>query len=197
MEPSQIAVYHNIYISPDLFSCLFACDYKACKGICCVEGDSGAPLEEYEEPQLKQHYPAYADYLTKEGKEALRDQGFAVRDADGDLVTPLVNNAACAYARFDNQGNCFCAIEKAYLAGKIPFRKPASCWLYPIRVQKLSGDDIALNYHQWHCCVAACKKGEALQMPVYKFLKDPICAVFGEDFYNYLESIAPDASSAE
>jgi len=44
-------------ISQDLFDVLFVCDYDTCKGECCVEGDSGAPLEEGEAEQLRQGLP--------------------------------------------------------------------------------------------------------------------------------------------
>ena len=35
-------------VSFDIFVKKFCCDLAQCRGICCVEGDSGAPLEEDE-----------------------------------------------------------------------------------------------------------------------------------------------------
>ena len=52
--------------------------------------------------------------------------GVALYDHDGDLTTPLVNNRECAFAVFEN-GITKCSIEKAYLDGKIDFKKPISC----------------------------------------------------------------------
>ena len=40
-------------VSLDVFEVMFACDYEQCKGICCVEGDSGAPLEAGEADMLR------------------------------------------------------------------------------------------------------------------------------------------------
>ena len=34
----------NTLLSEDLFDEHFTCDLGACKGACCVEGESGAPL---------------------------------------------------------------------------------------------------------------------------------------------------------
>ena len=31
-------------ISPDILTERFCCDYEKCRGICCVEGDAGAPV---------------------------------------------------------------------------------------------------------------------------------------------------------
>ena len=35
-------------ISDDLYERKFVCDLNSCKGACCIEGDSGAPLNEEE-----------------------------------------------------------------------------------------------------------------------------------------------------
>ena len=47
-------------VSEDVFTEYFACDYEACKGKCCIVGDSGAPLEEEEIELLERDYPAYS-----------------------------------------------------------------------------------------------------------------------------------------
>lgn len=135
-------------VSADLLRECFACDLTQCKGICCVEGNAGAPLEADEVETLEREYAAYRPYMTPEGIEAVERQGFMVVDDDGDYTTPLVNDAECAYSRNEN-GVTLCAIEKAWLEGKTPFRKPISCHLYPIRLVHFSNGSIGLNYHRW------------------------------------------------
>ena len=187
---SYIVEIGNCLVSSEIITEYFACDYEACKGCCCIIGDSGAPMEAGEETLFEQEYRGYENLLTPEGKEALDKQGVAVTDRDGDLVTPLVNNEECAYTCFDDNGNCFCAVEKAFYAGKSKFQKPISCRLYPIRVSTLSNGMLALNLHRWQICRDAFKKGEKEKVPVYKFLREPLIHRFGEEFYSSLEEAA-------
>ena len=165
----------------------FCCDLDVCSGVCCVHGDSGAPLEQNEKNALQQELRNFAPYLTEEGRKVAAQQGVAVVDNDGDLVTPLINDSAeCAYSYFTKEGLCLCAIEKAFLEGKTSFRKPVSCHLYPIRVKPL-GSNLALNYDCWSICQCARDKGERENVPVFRFLKEPIIRKFGEGFYAQLE----------
>lgn len=174
-------------ISLELFTARFCCDLGACRGECCVEGNAGAPLDEEEIAQLEGEWDNYAPYMTPEGKQAIEDQGVAVIDEDGDLTTPLVNGAECAYTINEN-GVTWCAIEKAWSEGKTPFRKPISCHLYPIRLVKLSNGLTGLQYHRWEVCRAAEILGAQKGEPLYKTLKEPIIRRFGETFYTEMES---------
>lgn len=173
-------------VSADILRECFACDLGKCKGICCVEGDAGAPLELEEVDELEENYAAYAPYMTEEGRREVERQGFMVVDSDGDYTTPLVNNAECAYA-FEENGITFCAIERAYREGKSSFLKPISCHLYPIRVMKFSNGTFGLNYHRWGVCHDAVECGRKIGLPIYKALKEPIIRRFGEEFYKALE----------
>lgn len=172
-------------VSADLLRECFACDISRCKGICCVEGNAGAPLEVEEVEDLKREYLNYKPYMTSAGVEAIEQLGFTVIDDDDDYTTTLVNNSECAYSYEDN-GITLCAIEKAWLEGKTSFRKPISCHLYPIRLVNFSNGMIGLNYHRWSVCKSACENGRKLGIPVYKALKEPIIRRFGEEFYNAL-----------
>ena len=174
-------------VSADLLRECFACDLSQCKGICCVEGNAGAPLEIEEGDILEQEYPNYKPYMTAAGIEAVERQGFLVVDEDGDYTTPLVDDAECAYAYQEN-GVTLCAIEKAWTEGKTPFRKPISCHLYPIRLTRFSNGTIGLNYHRWSVCAPARACGRKLGVPVYLMLREPIIRRFGEDFYEALEA---------
>lgn len=174
-------------ISLELFTARFRCDLGACRGECCVEGNAGAPLDEEEIELLEGEWDNYAPYMTPEGKQAIEQQGVAVIDEDGDLTTPLVDGAECAYTINEN-GVTWCAIEKAWSEGRTPFRKPISCHLYPIRLVKLSNGLTGLQYHRWEVCRAAEILGAQKGKPLYKTLKEPIIRRFGEAFYNEMES---------
>ena len=177
-------------ISEDLFEKQFVCDLTACKGACCVEGDAGAPLDAQEVAILQREYPKIKDYLRPEGIKAIEEQGTHVIDElDGEPVTPLVNDAECAYVVFDEKGTTLCGIEKAWKEGKTDFRKPVSCHLYPVRVQKYSSFE-AVNYHKWQICSAACSLGEELKVPVYRFTKDALIRKYGSEWYQDLERAA-------
>ena len=178
-------------ISEDLFSEEFVCNLAKCKGICCVEGDAGAPLDEDETKILDEIYPKIKSYLRPEGIQAIEEQGTYTLDFEGDLVTPLVNNAECAYVIFDEKGYTKCAIEKAYEDGVIDWQKPISCHLYPIRITEYSNFS-AINYHEWDICSDACTLGKELGIKVYQFLKKPLIRKYGEDFYQTLSETAEE-----
>ena len=178
-------------ISEDLFSEEFVCNLAKCKGICCVEGDAGAPLDEEETRILDEIYPKIKPYLRPEGIQAIEEQGTYTLDFEGDLVTPLVNNAECAYVIFDEKGYTKCAIEKAYEDGVIDWQKPISCHLYPIRIKEYSNFS-AINYHEWDICSDACTLGKELGVKVYQFLKKPLIRKYGEDFYQTLSEAAEE-----
>ena len=172
-------------ISEELFTEAFQCDLEACKGACCVEGDSGAPLEAEEADAIAAAYPGISPHLLEEGRQAISEQGHAVIDSDGDLGTPLVKGGACAFAVYEN-GKAFCGMERAWQAGDSTFRKPLSCHLYPVRVTHYTRFD-ALNYHRWKICSPACKLGRALKQPVFVFLKEALIRAYGEAWYAELE----------
>ncbi len=177
-------------ISEDLLEKAFVCDLTKCKGACCVEGDAGAPLADDEMSILEEIYEDVKPFLRKEGVAAIEAQGTSVKDpADGEWVTPLVNNAECAYVIFDDKGVTKCGIEKAWEEGAAQWRKPVSCHLYPIRIDSYPTYD-AVNYHKWQICSPACSLGESLKVPVYKFTKDALIRKYGPDWYEQLQEVA-------
>ena len=180
-------------LSLDLFEKKFVCDLTACKGACCVDGDSGAPLTEEEVSIIEDELENIKPYMRKEGIEAIEDQGVFYMDFDNEPVTTLVNNQECAFVYFDENGITKCAIEKAHKEGKIDFYKPISCHLYPIRAAKLRLYT-AINYNKWNICRAACQLGDRLNIKVYQFLKEPIIRKWGEEFYTKLENIDQELS---
>jgi len=177
-------------VSFDLFEQQFCCDLDICKGQCCVEGDAGAPLEMDEIAKLEEVLPAIWNDLSEAARKVIDAQGVAYSDAEGDLVTSIVNRRECVFSYIDSaEGVCKCAIEKAYHEGKTSFYKPISCHLYPIRLKKFK-DFTAVTYHRWSVCSCAETKGHKLQLPVYKFLKTPLIRRFGETWYKELEEAA-------
>ncbi|MEI6020603.1 MAG: DUF3109 family protein [Bacteroidota bacterium] len=180
----------NTLISEDLFDKKFVCDLNACKGACCVAGDSGAPLDKDELPLLEGVLEAVKPYMVKKGVKAIEKHGAYVIDSDGDYTTTLVSDKAeCAFVYFDEKKIAKCAIEKAYEEGKIKWKKPISCHLYPIRISKNKGYD-AVNYDKWDVCAPACACGKKLDVPVYKFLKDPLIRKYGKAWFKQLEKSA-------
>ncbi|UBM60147.1 DUF3109 family protein [Marinilongibacter aquaticus] len=172
-------------ISDDIKEKEFVCNLEKCKGACCIEGDLGAPLEEIELKVLQDEFEAIAPFLSPEGLEAIREQGLYIEDEEGDFSTPTIAGRECAYVVYDKNGCLKCGIEDAYNAGKTDFKKPISCHLYPIRVTKYEQYH-ALNYDQWSICSDACTLGKELQVPVYKFLKEPLERAYGEEWYAQL-----------
>jgi hypothetical protein len=176
-------------VSEELLDEQFVCDLNACKGACCVEGSSGAPLDADELDQLEDVYEQVKPYMRPEGIKAIEELGLYQMDEDGDLVTTLVNgNKECSFVTFDKSGIAKCALEQAYNDGKTQWKKPISCHLYPVRLQKLT-EYTAVNYHRWQVCKPACECGKALQVPVYKFLKDPLVRKFGQEWFDELDTI--------
>ncbi len=173
-------------ISTDLFEKKFCCDLSTCKGICCVEGDSGAPLEDEEIPKIESLLPVVWDDLSEKSKELIRKQGVYYVDEDGDKVTSIVDGAECVFTYFDEKGICKCALEKAYREGKSDFYKPISCHLYPVRLDNLSNGTVAVNVHSWKICRCAVDFGKEKNIPVYQFLKEPLIRRFGEAWYEQL-----------
>jgi hypothetical protein len=179
----------NALISEDIIEKQFVCDLNACKGACCVKGDYGAPLEDDEMPILDEIYEKVKPYLTEEGIRAIEKQGKYLLYEKKEWVTPLAKGKACAYTVFEN-GVAKCGIEKAFYDGKIKFKKPISCHLYPIRITKQRNGMDGLNYDRWSVCKAACKLGASLQVPVFKFLKESLTRKYGKEWYKQLEIAA-------
>jgi len=177
----------NTLISDDLKEVFFSCDLTKCKGACCVEGDAGAPLEEEEISLLEDHFDEIKPYMVKEGIREVEQSGVFDYDAEGKFVTPLVNGKECVFVYFDD-GIARCAVEKAYQEEKIPFAKPISCHLYPIRIKTTPFNDL-LNYHKWPICHKALVKGYNEKTPLYQFLEGALIRKYGRAWYNKLAKL--------
>jgi len=174
----------NSILSDELRDVYFCCDLQRCKGACCVEGDAGAPLEEEEISLLEDYLEEIRSFMIPKGIEEIEKTGVFDYDAEGKFVTPLVNGKECCYVYFED-GIARCAIEKAFQEKVIPFPKPISCHLYPIRISQIGKKD-AINYHKWHICNKALENGMKLRMPLYRFLEEPLIRKYGRSWYNKL-----------
>lgn len=181
----------NTIVSLEILEKEFCCDLDCCKGCCCIEGDAGAPLTAEEDQKIREILPLLLPDMTKEAKEAVEKGDISYLDPEGELVTQIVNGKDCVFSRVDHNGWCYCLIEKAYNAGKIDFKKPISCHLYPVRVKEFAARGeapamSALEYHRWDICHCARQLGKKLHLPIYKFLKEPLIRRFGQLWYDEL-----------
>ncbi|MGK7393168.1 MAG: DUF3109 family protein [Candidatus Cyclobacteriaceae bacterium M3_2C_046] len=178
-------IIKDTIISEDVRESHFVCDLNKCKGACCVEGDLGAPLEKKELKIIKRHLEQIKPFLSSEGRREIDRQGPYIYDEDHEYSTPTIEGKECAYAIYDDQGILKCGIEEAFNEGKIDFRKPISCHLYPVRLTKYN-QFTAVNYDRWEICSPACTLGRSLQVPLYVFLKDALVRKFGKSWYREL-----------
>ena len=182
----------NVLISDEVAKAQFVCDLMKCKGGCCEDGDAGAPLEKDELEILNEIYDTVKPYLTSEGIRWIEKHGRYQYDRDFGWVTPTIEGKMCVYGFKDQYGIIKCGIEQAYRDGKISFKKPISCHLYPVIVNKgKKGEFDRVNYEpRESLCNPACIQGRKLKVPVYQFLKEPIIRQFGQEFYDALDKVA-------
>lgn len=180
----------NVLISDEVVEARFVCDLQKCKGGCCEDGDAGAPLEEEECKIIDENFGSFASYLTPEGAAEIKRQGKYVWDKEFGWVTPTVDGGLCAYGFRDAEGIIKCGIEAAYYDGKLDWKKPISCHLFPIRITE-SKKYTMVNYEPRETlCAPACALGKKVKLPVYQFLKEPIERKFGTEFYETLHQLA-------
>ena len=183
---------NNVLVSDDVVSEQFVCDLHKCKGGCCEDGDAGAPLEPEEMDLLNELFETVRPYLTPEGLKTIEQKGRYYYDKEFGWVTPTVGGKICAYGFRDKNGIIKCGIEQAYYDGKISWKKPISCHLYPIKIKKTKENDL-VNYEPRDVlCKPACVLGKKLKVPAYQFLKDAIIRKYGEEFYQVLDQVATE-----
>ncbi len=181
----------DVLLSSDIITERFCCDLDACKGICCVEGDAGAPVTLDEIAAIENTVDTVWGDLSAQAQAVIDHQGVAYTDRDGDLVTSIVGGKDCVFTCYEGDC-CLCALEKAYRNGRAEFCKPISCALYPIREKQFAGGITALNYNRWDVCRDAVKKGRELDLPVYRFLRGPLVRRFGQEWYDELCEVAEE-----
>jgi hypothetical protein len=175
-------------VSLDVIESKFCCDLDQCKGACCIEGDSGAPLTVEEANTIEKLFPLFKEYLSAENIAEIEKQGFSLIDHDGDLVTPIVGKNECVFTFVNDKGITLCAIERAYFEKHTGFRKPVSCHLFPIRITEYKRFD-GVNYEKLKICKAGRACGKINNLPLWKYLQEPLTRKYGEEWYNELKLI--------
>ena len=185
-------VIDNILLSDEVVSEQFVCDLTKCKGGCCEDGDSGAPLTNEELEFLKECIEDVRPYITPEGQKVLESEGLYRYDTEFGWVTPTIAGRMCAYGFRDQHGIIKCGIEQAWIDKKITWKKPISCHLFPVKITRSKRQQQEyVNYEpREELCKAACKLGSKLKVPVYVFLKEALIRKYGADFYTTLEATA-------
>ena len=176
----------NVLVSSDIITEKFCCDLSKCRGICCVEGDAGAPVTLDEIAGIEDTLDTVWGDMSAQAQAVVDQQGVAYTDRDGDLVTSIVGGKDCVFTCYDDNGCCLCALERAYRQNRSKFVKPISCALYPIREKRFESGMVALNYNRWDVCSDAVVKGRELNLPVYRFLEAPLVRRFGQEWYDEL-----------
>lgn len=216
MKQIPILEVGDVLISTSILTERFCCDLEACHGACCIEGDAGAPVTLDEIGEIEASLDAAWPLLSAQAQAVIDRQGVAYTDREGELVTSIVNGKDCVFtfyaqpsplARLSVSGErlavsegssvpagrtCLCALEKVCRDGRSRFPKPISCALYPIREKRFAGGLVGLNYHRWDICAPARKKGEELDLPLYRFLRAPLIRRFGQAWYDELCVVAQE-----
>lgn len=188
----------DVLIATDILTEPFCCDLTACGGACCIEGDAGAPVTLDEIGEIEASLDAAWPLMSATAQSVVDRQGVAYTDVEGELVTSIVHGKDCVFTYYNEdiaelpKGCCLCALEKVCRDGHSRFMKPISCALYPIREKRFAGGLIGLNYHRWAICEGAVRRGRELQMPLYRFLREPLIRRFGEAWYEELTQVAEE-----
>lgn len=183
-------------VSFDLIEREFICDLNTCLGACCIEGDSGAPLNYEERDKIEELLPVIWDDLLPEAQKVIKETGVSYIDEEGDLVTNLIHGKDCVFTYYEGNGICKCVLEKAFREGKSDFYKPISCHLYPVRLKEYDGFT-AVNVHRWKICKCAEVLGRREGVKLYQFLKEPLIRRFGEEWYEQLDIAAKEMPKAK
>ena len=212
MKQIPILEVGGVLISTSILTEKFCCDLTVCRGACCIEGDAGAPVTLDEVGEIEALLDDAWPLMSASAQSVIDRQGVAYTDPEGELVTSIVNGKDCVFtyynyapARVESlpEGCCLCALEKVCRDKHLSrqeslqdctanFVKPISCALYPIREKHFGGGLIGLNLHHWDVCDAAYKKGRELDLPVYRFLREPLIRRFGKEWYAELEQTAEE-----
>ncbi len=186
MYASNVIPVEDVLIRTEIAEKSFACDLEKCKGACCtLESEYGAPLLEEEVEKIDKILDIVSEYIPENHKEEIKKNGF-YEVKDGELMTTSVNNKACVFVYYDND-IAKCGIERAFFDGKVDFRKPISCHLFPIRVSKFGGD--VLRYEKFSECSPALERGEKQNIKLVNFCEDSLKRLYGDKWYSTLKEI--------
>jgi hypothetical protein len=178
----------GILVEKDILTKPFLCDIEQCLGACCTfYGIYGAPLNDTEVPILEKQVEIAQHLLSDKSKEWISKYGTS-ENTSGKPTTVCINNRDCVFVYYKKDADvALCAIENCYFKGKTKFRKPISCWLFPIRIA-FHSETLYLYYEKIKECNSAVKNGKQKNIKIYQALKEPLIAFLGESWYNKLET---------
>ncbi len=164
----------DVILHSDIITEYFCCDIATCHGICCEQGDAGAPVTLDEIAYIEENLDAIWHQMSAGAQAEVDRHGVAYPDPEGEMVTSIVQGGNCA---FRGCNGCL-----------LPVR-PISCHLYPIREKHVAPFTL-LNYHRWDICRAAIELGKRRSIRLYQFLHAPLIRRFGKEWYAELELTA-------
>ena len=185
---------NDILVSDQLFEEHFECDLNKCKGACCWEGDFGAPVTHGEIREIEKIIDIVLPLLPDENRKKIENEAFTIYYKEPDFVgTNLIEDGSCVFLKKNNEGIALCILESLFREGTTDWKKPVSCELFPVRVNKseIKGFE-ALNYYEWDICKDACTLGSELQVRIFQFLKEPLIRKYGPEFYQTLTEAAQE-----
>lgn len=159
----------------------FFCDTGVCKGACCtLEGTLGAPIKDDEIEIIEDILEEVSKDIPEKVMQEILKRGFWEKSGRNKYINTVGGNE-CIFVYFED-GTAKCVFQKAYNEGRIKFKKPVSCELYPIRVSR-SGDTNILKYDYLKACEPALKKGIEKDTTIIEFVKEAVIREFGEKIY--------------
>jgi hypothetical protein len=171
----------GILVEKEILTNYFLCDVEQCKGSCCTfPGIYGAPISEAEIPILETHTKKVEHILSEKSLLWIKEHGIIERTS-GRPTTVCINHRDCVFVYYSGD-IALCSIEKEFLAGNTNFRKPISCWLFPIRVT-YHNDIMYLYYEKINECSTAIKNGKSKRIKIYQALKSSLIAFLGDEWY--------------
>ena len=175
----------DVLVDKDVFQAFFSCDLHECKGMCCIEGELGAPLSDCEAQQLQQLPVELLRMLPEKSIKYLNRYG-SVEVYQGRQYTRTIDNRECVFTCV-REGITVCAIEIAFRDGLFSYDKPLSCRLFPIRVRKKFGLDY-LVYEQHSMCRSARNAGEERKVKLIDYVHQALFDLYGDDWIKIMKA---------
>jgi len=178
----------GIVVEKKILTEYFLCDLSKCKGACCTfPGELGAPVSDEEVPMLNSQTNITRDILSEKSLNYIKNNG-VVENKIGRYTTVCINKRDCVFVYYDKD-IALCSIEKKFFDKQTDFRKPISCWLFPVRIATHKNKTY-LYYEEIPECSSAIKNGKNKNIKIYQMLKDPLTQVFSAEWYFELENAA-------
>lgn len=174
-------------LSEDIATAKFACNLSHCKGACCVVGKAGAPVSDDEIPQLKKTYRQIKEELRPRAREVVEEEGIVRGNNQEGYELACTDDQECVFVTYTDDDVAHCAIQEAFLDGRIDWEKPLSCHLFPIRLKQIADFEYANFEYVPTLCSAACVKGEREDKYLSDFLEKPLKRRYSSEWYEEFE----------